>query len=112
MLQMWVNIILLVFLALCALWDGFKKEIPMVVVWIGIAAAVIMHAFDIIEGGIANDSVIDTVDAYMSGLIDGSTALGKLMYNKPNNQICILNQKIIEKCVRFFIFKNIMEVFF
>lgn len=58
-------------------------------------------AFDIIEGGIANDSVIDTVDAYMSGLIDGSTALGKLMYNKPNNQICILNQNIIEKCVRF-----------
>ena len=50
MLQMWVNIILLVFLALCALWDGFKKEIPLVVVWIGIAAAVIMHASGIIEG--------------------------------------------------------------
>lgn len=24
-----------------------------------------------------------------------------VMYNKPNNQICILNQKIIDKCVRF-----------
>lgn len=24
-----------------------------------------------------------------------------VMYNKPNNQICILNQNIIEKCVRF-----------
>ena len=37
----------------------------------------------------------------MSGLIDASTALGKLIYDKPNNQICILNQKIIDKCVRF-----------
>ena len=48
MFQMWINIILLVFLALCALWDGFKKEIPLAVVWIGIAAAVIMHAAGII----------------------------------------------------------------
>lgn len=50
MFQMWVNIILLVFLALCALWDGFKKEIPLAVVWIGIAVAVIMHTAGIIGG--------------------------------------------------------------
>ena len=35
---------------MCALWHGFKKEIPLPVVWIGIAVAVIMHAAGIIEG--------------------------------------------------------------
>lgn len=57
--------------------------------------------FDIIEGGIANDSVIDTVDAYMSDLIDAKTALGKLAFHKPNNQICILNQRIIDSYLCF-----------
>lgn len=57
--------------------------------------------YDVIEGGIANDSVIDTVDAYMSGLIDAKTALGKLAFHKPNNQICILNQRIIDLYLRF-----------
>lgn len=59
------------------------------------------NAYDIIEGGIANDSVIDTIDAYMSGLIDEAAALGRLAYNKPNNQICILNQKIIDDHLDF-----------
>lgn len=50
MLQMWLEITLFLLLALCALWDGFKKEIPLTVVWIGIAAAVIMYAAGIIGG--------------------------------------------------------------
>ena len=57
--------------------------------------------FDIIKGGIANDSVIDTVDAYMAGLIDEVTALGRLIYHKPNNQICFLNQSIIDTQLSF-----------
>lgn len=52
--------------------------------------------FDVIEGGIANDSVIDTIDAYMSGLITADIALGQLAYRKPNHQICILKQQIVE----------------
>ncbi len=63
--------------------------------------------FDIIEGGIANDSVIDTVDAYMSDLIDAKTALGKLAFHKPNNQICILNQRIIDLYLHFISSKTI-----
>ncbi len=63
--------------------------------------------FDIIEGGIANDSVIDTVDAYMSGLIDAKTALGKLAFHKPNNQICILNQRIIDLYLLFIFSRTI-----
>ena len=50
MLQMWLEIILFLLLTLCAVWDGIKKEIPLLVVWLGITAAVIMHAARIIGG--------------------------------------------------------------
>lgn len=63
--------------------------------------------YDIIEGGIANDSVIDTVEAYMTGIMDAQTALGRLIYHKPNNQICILNQEIVDK---FLSFKESVEI--
>lgn len=56
--------------------------------------------WDVIDGGIANDSVIDTIDAYISGLINAETALGGLTYHKPNHQVCILNQQIVEKHLR------------
>ena len=53
--------------------------------------------YDLIEGGIANDRVFDTIENYMSGGIDKQTALGRLRYEHPNNQICILNQRIIDQ---------------
>lgn len=54
-----------------------------------------------IEGGVANDSVITTVDAYVDGLINAEQAMGKLINEQLRNQICILNQEIIEKYLRF-----------
>ena len=48
MLQMWLEITLFLLLALCALWDGIKKEIPLGLVWIGIAMAIVMHATGIL----------------------------------------------------------------
>ena len=57
--------------------------------------------FDFIEGGVANDSVIDTVESFISGMIDEEKALGLLAQHRPNNQICILNQRIIDTCLRF-----------
>ena len=53
-------------------------------------------SFDYVEGGIANDRIIDTVNLYMSGLIDFEAALKRLSEHQPNIQICILNQKIID----------------
>ena len=53
--------------------------------------------YDIIEGGVANDRVIDTVEAYIAGQIDENKALGELAKHQPNNQICILKQAIIDK---------------
>lgn len=53
--------------------------------------------YDIIEGGIANDRVVDTIEAYLSGLADIEHTLGKLVYAKPNNQICLRNQQLIDQ---------------
>ena len=57
--------------------------------------------YDIIEGGIANDRVVDTVNLYSLGLMDEETALSRLSEHRPNNQICILNQEVIEKYLSF-----------
>lgn len=59
------------------------------------------EAYDIIEGGVANDRVIDTVEDYASGIITIEQAIGQLKYKKINHQICILNQQVIEKYLRF-----------
>lgn len=56
---------------------------------------------DWVEGGIANDSVITTVDAYIDGLINAEQAIGKLVNESLRDQICILNQEIIEEYLRF-----------
>lgn len=53
--------------------------------------------YDYVEGGVANDRVVDTVNLYMVGLIDLTSALRELSKHQPNNQMCILNQDIINK---------------
>ena len=57
--------------------------------------------YDMVEGGVANDNVIDTVEDYENGIITAEQALGQLRYKKVNHQICILNQEIIDKYLTF-----------
>ena len=57
--------------------------------------------YDIIEGGIANDKVFNTVELFFTGLIDKSTALQRLKFEKPNNQICFINQKVVDNLLQF-----------
>lgn len=57
--------------------------------------------YDCIEGGVANDQVIDTVEDYENGRITAEQALDQLKYKKPNNQICIRSQKIIDECLKY-----------
>lgn len=52
--------------------------------------------YDVIEGGVANDNVIDTVEDYIRGRMSAEAALSELSKHQPNNQICILNQEIID----------------
>ena len=57
----------------------------------------VSESYDYVEGGVANDRVVDTVNLYMTGLMDIDTALSRLARYQPNNQICLLNQKLIDK---------------
>lgn len=57
--------------------------------------------YDMIEGGVADDRVIDTVEDYQNGIITAQQALGQLRFQKINNQICITNQKIIDNHLVF-----------
>ena len=59
------------------------------------------HEYDIVEGGVANDNVIDTVEDYENGIITAEQALGQLRYKKVNHQICILNQDIVDNYLTF-----------
>ena len=57
--------------------------------------------YDIIEGGVANDQVIDTVEDYYTGRITAGQAIGQLRFAQPTHQMCISSQAIVDKCLRF-----------
>ena len=61
----------------------------------------IAEAYDYIEGGVANDRVVDTINLYMAGLMDKTTALYRLSEHQPNTQMCLLNQEITNKYLIF-----------
>lgn len=65
--------------------------------------------YDIIEGGIANDKVFNTVELYFAHLIDKATALNRLRYEKPNNQICFVNQAVLDNVLHFYEFYEVKE---
>lgn len=56
---------------------------------------------DWIEGGVANDSVISTVDAYVDGFISAEQAIGQLVNERLRHQVCIRNQSIVEQFLTF-----------
>ena len=57
----------------------------------------IADSYDYVEGGVANDRVVDTVNLYIAGLMDIDTALQRLALHQPNNQMCLLSQSLIDK---------------
>ena len=60
-----------------------------------------IEKYDVIEGGVANDRVVDTVEAYIANLMPLDMALRELAKHQPNNQICIANQKVIDECMAY-----------
>ncbi|MDE6213307.1 MAG: prepilin peptidase [Lachnospiraceae bacterium] len=40
---MWVEILLFLFLAVCAVFDGLRKQIPLAVVWLGMLTAICLR---------------------------------------------------------------------
>ena len=57
--------------------------------------------YDIVMGGIANDKVFRTVDLYFAGDITKEECLRRLIFEEPNNQICIRSQHVLEECITF-----------
>ena len=57
--------------------------------------------YDYIEGSIADDRVLRTVRLYMGGYLTASEALNRLQYERTNNQICILNQDLSDRFLKF-----------
>lgn len=57
--------------------------------------------YDLIEGGIADDQVFDTVDLYLQGIYTREQALDQLRWKKPNRQLCITSQQVIDHYLRF-----------
>ena len=57
--------------------------------------------YDIVTGGIADDKIFATLDSYFAGYMSKEKALERLAFEKPNHQICILNQTVLDKCLFF-----------
>lgn len=57
--------------------------------------------YDAVSGGVANDKVFNTVDLYFAGVITREEALGRLKYEKPNHQLCILNGQMLDSHLHF-----------
>ncbi|MDD3253214.1 MAG: DUF3990 domain-containing protein [Lachnospiraceae bacterium] len=57
--------------------------------------------YDVVIGGVANDKVFNTIELFFDGLIQKKEAIKRLRYEKPNLQICIRNQELLEKYCHF-----------
>ena len=59
------------------------------------------EVFDIIEGGIADDQVFNTIDLFFSGIYTREQALDQLRFRKPNHQVCLTSQSLIESHLHY-----------
>ena len=61
----------------------------------------IYKQYDLIIGPVADDDVFKTINMYLRKLWDKTKTLEELRYYKLSNQICITNQKAVEKLLSF-----------
>lgn len=85
---------------------SYKKFEKYDIEWLNFIVAnrrgnILEENYDIVEGGVANDRIIDTIEAYMSNMMPLEMALEKLSEHRPNNQLCISNQNVVEECLHF-----------
>lgn len=57
--------------------------------------------YDVVIGGVASDKVFNTVELYFDGLIDKTEALKRLQYEKPNLQVCLRTQEVLDQYLTF-----------
>lgn len=61
---MWIEIVLFLFLAICAVFDGLERQIPLVVVWLGMLTAVGLQ----ISGVMGEASIIAAALSLLPGV--------------------------------------------
>ena len=59
------------------------------------------ESYDIIRGGVANDKVFNALELFFDGLISEEEALGRLKFERPNHQICICRQDLVDRLLVF-----------
>ena len=57
--------------------------------------------YALVVRGVANDKVFNTIELYFDGLIERKEAIKRLRYEKPNLQICIRGQSIINEFMAY-----------
>lgn len=62
---MWIEAVLFLLLAVCAVTDGMRKEIPLALIWLGIVLAVICH----IRGSMGEETWFDVVLSVFPGAV-------------------------------------------
>ena len=60
-----------------------------------------IDTFDVVIGGVANDKVFDTIEAFFNGFYDKTQAIQRLKYEKPNLQYCFRSQSVIDGYLKF-----------
>ena len=58
-------------------------------------------SYDLVMGGVVDDWIFNTIELFLEGLISKREALNRLMFEKPNCQLCIRNQTVIDECLHF-----------
>ena len=54
------------------------------------------HKYDVVIGPVADDNTMETVQLYMSGILNTSEAVERLRYSKVNNQISFHTKKALQ----------------
>ena len=62
---MWIEILIFVFLGICAVYDGLEREIPLAVVWLGIIAAIVLR----IQGPAGDGTFMTAVLSLIPGVM-------------------------------------------
>ncbi len=57
--------------------------------------------YDYVEGGVANDRVVDSINAFLLGFISKEETLRRLSYHEPTNQICLLSQTLTDRYLHY-----------
>ena len=56
----------------------------------------LQHKYDVVIGPVADDNTMETVQLYMSGILNTSEAVERLRYNQVNNQISFHTERALE----------------